>query len=615
MRGRGDRRPRRGGLLAGFLLAGLVAAPAAASVLAAPQDCRLVPVGTVRSEGTPRIEADRPSFYTGPDFNVGDVERFTFTFRLLGQWPSPEAHRRPVVVVALNDLKDPLCFGTTALLPHPAGYRFEVDLLGRRVGEASLEASITMWNVPSNLSLPHPHYTATIRRKVEEPVTWRLEVPVDDILHGNEAILELWATVRTTAPVWLEERAITTTSTRIETEGTVFRSPLRGLRGAENTPASYDRRVAVAKVRHDRGCRYDPPHQPRVFDFEAHGIVVVHLVDWLGKRTEFVSRTKLPRTLRDRGLTPDCPYGTTYSPAACDCVSSAATVGEVDWQPEGRYELVGGQLIAVGGGAGDPASDPFLPETVDRLASTGGARPPHGPPGRPEEPPDPPDGPQLADLEVRKAGPAVAEAGQVITYTLTVINHGPSAARSALLEDILPNGVVFVGATAGCSFDEAAGAGGSVTCTLDLPVDEMLRRDIQVRVPSEDGTIVNTAHVRSDLVDENPSNNTASLETEVTPPPEEEDHTCALGVEPGSYAGDGGCGCEQGTVSCADASRLHFQSPGCDLSCVQSGNAADCGSGNVIFDQGSHTCRFTTRGGRLLLDCTNPAGGACQERF
>jgi uncharacterized repeat protein (TIGR01451 family) len=48
----------------------------------------------------------------------------------------------------------------------------------------------------------------------------------------------------------------------------------------------------------------------------------------------------------------------------------------------------------------------------------------------------------VADLEVRKvAGPAV-DAGEIATWAVTVINHGPSAAQNALLLDTLPAGLV-----------------------------------------------------------------------------------------------------------------------------------------------------------------------------
>src|SRR5262249_2840955 len=53
-------------------------------------------------------------------------------------------------------------------------------------------------------------------------------------------------------------------------------------------------------------------------------------------------------------------------------------------------------------------------------------------------PPPPTD----ADLEVSKTGtPASAPSGTQVTYTLTVVNHGPASASNVVLSDTLPAGV------------------------------------------------------------------------------------------------------------------------------------------------------------------------------
>jgi uncharacterized repeat protein (TIGR01451 family) len=49
-----------------------------------------------------------------------------------------------------------------------------------------------------------------------------------------------------------------------------------------------------------------------------------------------------------------------------------------------------------------------------------------------------------ADLELRKRATATVYAGEVITYTLTVFNHGPSDAVGVLITDELPPGVTVV---------------------------------------------------------------------------------------------------------------------------------------------------------------------------
>ncbi len=84
--------------------------------------------------------------------------------------------------------------------------------------------------------------------------------------------------------------------------------------------------------------------------------------------------------------------------------------------------------------------------------------------------------PTDADLEVSKVGtPASAASGTQVTYTLTVMNHGPAAASNVVLTDSLPAGVQLVSATA------AAGA-----CTGSNPVTCTARRAVQRRHADSD---------------------------------------------------------------------------------------------------------------------------------
>jgi len=48
----------------------------------------------------------------------------------------------------------------------------------------------------------------------------------------------------------------------------------------------------------------------------------------------------------------------------------------------------------------------------------------------------------VADLEVRKVAGAPVKAGELASWTVTAINHGPSSAQNALLRDVLPSGLV-----------------------------------------------------------------------------------------------------------------------------------------------------------------------------
>ncbi|GEM_PF-734328 len=117
-----------------------------------------------------------------------------------------------------------------------------------------------------------------------------------------------------------------------------------------------------------------------------------------------------------------------------------------------------------------------------------------------------------ADLTVSKTGePNPVMVGGELVYAITVENYGPDAATLTTLTDILPPGVVFVDATAGCSE-----TGGVVTCHLgDLAPGAVVEIEIIVTAPGVAGTITNRVEVLALEVDPDPENNTFSLDTEV----------------------------------------------------------------------------------------------------
>ena len=126
-------------------------------------------------------------------------------------------------------------------------------------------------------------------------------------------------------------------------------------------------------------------------------------------------------------------------------------------------------------------------------------------------PPPPAD----ADLEVSKTGtPASAPSGTQVTYTLTVVNHGPASASNVVLTDTLPAGVQLVSATA-----TAGSCTGSnpVTCTVPVLFNgATVTATIVVRVlPTATGALVDTATVRSDQPDPVATNNSATAQTTV----------------------------------------------------------------------------------------------------
>jgi len=122
----------------------------------------------------------------------------------------------------------------------------------------------------------------------------------------------------------------------------------------------------------------------------------------------------------------------------------------------------------------------------------------------------------LADLALNKVvDKAQAAAGDALTYTLTVVNHGPSPSRHASVTDVLPEGLVFVQASPACSFEAGSR---TLSCALEpLAVGEAVALTVETTVDAAlegPASLVNTAVV--DLPgDTDPSNNESSATTTI----------------------------------------------------------------------------------------------------
>jgi uncharacterized repeat protein (TIGR01451 family)/uncharacterized delta-60 repeat protein len=116
-----------------------------------------------------------------------------------------------------------------------------------------------------------------------------------------------------------------------------------------------------------------------------------------------------------------------------------------------------------------------------------------------------------ADLSLSMSdSPDPAATENDLTYTLTITNHGPSAATGIVITNLLPSGVTFVSQSATC-----ANLGSALVCPLELlPKDGVLSFNIVV-TPDLVGVITNTAVVHGNEVDPNLLNNTASAVTTV----------------------------------------------------------------------------------------------------
>ena len=119
-----------------------------------------------------------------------------------------------------------------------------------------------------------------------------------------------------------------------------------------------------------------------------------------------------------------------------------------------------------------------------------------------------------ADLEVIKtADRDTISAGELITYTIQVINHGLSAASNVIVNDQIPTGCTVVSAnfTAGSWFIPNWNVG-----TMQANTQETLTLVILVPSNTDNGaTITNTVAVASTTPDPNSENNTSTVDVEI----------------------------------------------------------------------------------------------------
>lgn len=121
-----------------------------------------------------------------------------------------------------------------------------------------------------------------------------------------------------------------------------------------------------------------------------------------------------------------------------------------------------------------------------------------------------------ADLGITKSGPAIARAGDQISWTLTVTNHGPGISSGYVVTDDVPASVTGLSAE-GPAGGDCDIVGNEITCTGNVvPVGDSNTITITGTVPSTPSvSIENTATVLGNEADEEPANNTSSATTTV----------------------------------------------------------------------------------------------------
>src|SRR6185312_10510048 len=121
-----------------------------------------------------------------------------------------------------------------------------------------------------------------------------------------------------------------------------------------------------------------------------------------------------------------------------------------------------------------------------------------------------------ADLSITKSdAPDPVLAGELLTYSLSVANGGPSSATGVTVTDTLPAGATFDSATS--SQGSCSESGGTVSCSLGT-LANAASATVTIKIRrSTPGTITNQATVQSAVSDPSAANNSASATTTVDP--------------------------------------------------------------------------------------------------
>ena len=124
-----------------------------------------------------------------------------------------------------------------------------------------------------------------------------------------------------------------------------------------------------------------------------------------------------------------------------------------------------------------------------------------------------------ADLSLTKTdSPDPVAAKRALTYTLTVVNNGPSQATEVVLTDTLPADAVFGSATSSqgsCVRNGSGRRNGVLTCGLGILAGGAAATVTIVVEPVKPGTLINTATVTASQPDPNHANNRATETTAV----------------------------------------------------------------------------------------------------
>ncbi|MFJ8795785.1 DUF11 domain-containing protein [Streptomyces sp. NPDC102462] len=119
-----------------------------------------------------------------------------------------------------------------------------------------------------------------------------------------------------------------------------------------------------------------------------------------------------------------------------------------------------------------------------------------------------------ADLSIAKAGPALGNAGDPITYQIAVTNYGPNASTGWVVTDQIPTGLLNPSVTT--SSANCGQANGTITCQGGaLPVGSSAIISVTGTAGPNGFRMTNTATVDGVEADPNTDNNVSSANTNI----------------------------------------------------------------------------------------------------
>ncbi len=201
-----------------------------------------------------------------------------------------------------------------------------------------------------------------------------------------------------------------------------------------------------------------------------------------------------PATATGVSVTDTLPAGTTFVSGSGGCSASGGIVTCA------VGTLAPGSSLALG----VTIATPPTPGVIDNTATVSATEPDPNPGNNTD--PEPTTLVARADVAILKTGPASVTAGSALSYTLTIVNNGPSVAENVTVTDPTPAGLTFVSTAGDCTT--------AFPCALGALAPAATRTIVATyQVPSAytvPDPIVNTAVVATTTADADPTNNSST---------------------------------------------------------------------------------------------------------